>query len=76
MILNNVKLQRATNFDKCLTSKISLSFVPMSLSSNRMVLVSSNLLDVLNMVINEVWKNTSENFEKLSFLHLIHYFFR
>ena len=58
MTLNRVKLGRAVNFMKYLTSIVSLIFVPKTLIWNKIKFPASNSLNFAELVENELMKST------------------
>ena len=59
MTLNCVKLGRAVTFMKYLAGVVSLIFLPKILIWNKTTLWQSNLLNLVELVVNELTKSIS-----------------
>ena len=64
MTLNPVNLGRAVT-----NSKVLVTFLPKTLTWNKIVLLASNLLNFPELVINELKKSISKNIYQYSFVN-------
>ena len=67
MTLNRVKLERAVVFMKCLTTAVSLIFLPKTLIWNKITFRLLNLLSLAELMVNEVTKSVSKKNYQYSF---------
>ena len=67
MTLNHVKLGCAVTFMKYLASVVSLISLQKTLNWNKITFPASNLLNLLELVINEFMKTISKKFDSIPF---------
>ena len=65
--LNRVELERAVTFIKYLDSAVALIFLPKTLIWNNITFPASNLLSILEQVVNELLKSISKKVYQYSF---------
>ena len=71
MTLNYVKLGRVATFMKYLASVVSSIFLPKTLIWNKITFQLSNLLSLVELVVNEFKKSISKKNYQYSFFFLI-----
>ena len=68
MTLNRVKLGCAVTFMKYLASVVPLIFLPKTLNWNKITFLSSNLLNLAELAVNELMKSISKKITTFLFL--------
>ena len=74
MALNRVKLGRAIIFMKYLASVFSLIFLAETLICNEIKFLSSNMLNLAELVVNDPMKSTCKKIYQYSFFYSIYHY--
>ena len=74
MIFNRVKLGRAVTFMKYFASVVFLTFLPETLTWNKITFPASNLLNFAGLVGNELMNSISKKIYQYSFIYPIYHY--